>query len=296
MRVDRRRAAASRPRRTSAAPRRRSPLGAVAFIAAFVAVVALVGFGVSTCSSIKAPRTYTPYESPYDWSNLSWDGDRLAYLQDGETASRIGVDVSEHQGWIDWNAVASDGIDFAMVRVGNRGYTEGGLVADAYFDYNLDGAQAAGLDVGVYFFSQATTPDEAREEAQFVLDHLNGRTLQMPVVFDHEPVVQAAGRANSITGDGLSACMQAFCETIESAGYETMIYGNRSDMARFSPIDGNAQSAENLDAKLGGRPVWFAEYGVSEPTAPFGFSIWQYANNGQVAGIDGAVDLNILLP
>ena len=148
----------------------------------------------------------------------------------------------------------------------------------------------------MYFFSQATTPEEAREEARFVLDQLGGRTLQLPVAFDHEPVANAAGRANGITGSDLIACMEVFCETIEAAGYDTMVYGNRSDMARFSPLDGTAQAATALDDAIGGRPVWFAEYGVSTPTAPFDFAIWQYTNNGNVAGIDTAVDLNILLP
>ncbi len=287
----------ARTRRQPAAPARsRNPRIGIVFIAVLVAVVALVGFGASRCSSAEAPIVRTPYESPYDWANLSWNGDRLAYAQDGQDAARIGVDVSDHQGWIDWNAVAADGIDFAMVRLGNRGYTEGALSVDDYFSYNLDGAQAAGLDAGVYFFSQATTPDEAREEAAFVLDQLAGRTLELPVVFDHEPVANAAGRANAVTGADLIACMEVFCEAIEAAGYDTMVYGNRSDMARFSPLDGTAQAATALDDAIGGRPVWFAEYGVSTPTAPFDFAIWQYTNNGNVAGIDTAVDLNILLP
>lgn len=285
------------PRRASAASaRNRSPWAATVFIAILVAVVALIGFGASRCSSSQDQSAPKPYESPYDWTALSWNGDRLSYLSNGAVASRIGVDVSDHQGWIDWNAVAADGIDFAMVRLGNRGYTEGALAADAYFDYNLDGAQAAGLDAGVYFFSQATTPDEAREEARFVLDQLAGRRLQMPVVFDHEPVADVAGRANAVAGSDLTACMEAFCNAIEAAGYDTMVYGNRSDMARFSPLDGTAQAATALADAIGGRPVWFAEYGVSTPTAPFDFAIWQYTNNGNVTGIDTAVDLNILLP
>lgn len=285
------------PRRASAAPARsRSPWAAAVFIAILVAVVALIGFGASRCSSSPGQSAPAPYESPYDWTALSWNGDRLSNLRNGAAASRIGVDVSDHQGWIDWNAVAADGIDFAMVRLGNRGYTEGALAVDAYFDYNLDGAQAAGLDAGVYFFSQATTPEEAREEARFVLDQLGGRALQLPVAFDHEPVANAAGRANDITSSDLIACMEVFCETVEAAGYDTMVYGNRSDMARFSPLDGSAQAADALATTIGNRPVWFAEYDVSTPTAPFDFAIWQYSNKGSVAGIDTAVDLNILLP
>lgn len=283
------------PRRSATPQYARNPLSPIIFIAALVAVVALVGFGASRCSPTES-QTNTPYESPYDWTSLVWSGDRLAYLQDGQNAASIGVDVSDHQGWIDWNAVASDGIDFAIVRLGNRGYTEGSLSVDEYFSYNIDSAQAAGLDTGVYFFSQAITPDEAREEARFVLDQLEGRTLQLPVAFDHEPVANAEGRANSLSGTDLVTCMEAFCETIESAGYDTMIYGNRSDMERFSQLDGSAEAAAELASVLGGRSLWFAEYDVSTPTAPFDFAMWQYSNNGHVAGIDTAVDLNIMLP
>lgn len=258
-------------------------------------VVALIGLGSSRCSSPDAQRTFTPYESPYDWTALDWSGGEPVYYQGGQAVSRIGVDVSSHQGWIDWNAVAADGVGFAFVRVGNRGYTEGAISPDEYFDYNVDAAASAGLDVGVYFFSQATTPDEAREEAQFVIEQLAGRDLALPVVFDHEPVTTASGRANEISGDELAACVDAFCEAIEAAGYQTMVYGNRQDMARIAPIDGSAEAASALAEEIGGRAVWLAEYDVTEPTAAFDFSIWQYTNAGTIDGIDTPVDLNIEL-
>lgn len=259
-----------------------------------VVLALAIGLGASLLASKEAARS--PYESPYDWSNLQWDGDRVSYLQDGKSVSRLGIDVSDHQGTIDWNAVASDGIDFAMIRLGNRGYTEGGLSLDEQFNANLDGAQTAGLDAGVYFFSQALTANEAREEAEFVLEHLDGRSLQMPIVFDHETIAGRSGRADSISSDDLVACALAFCETVEAAGYETMVYGNRKDLSRFSPVDGSKASAVALAETLGGRNIWFAEYGELAPTAPFDITIWQYADDGRVAGIDTAVDLNILLP
>ncbi len=275
-------------------PRKRSPFKFLAFLAVLVVLALAIGLGASYLASEESARS--PYESSYDWSNLQWNGDRVSYLQDGKVVSRLGVDVSDHQGAIDWNAVASDGIDFAMVRLGNRGYTEGGLSLDERFNGNLNGAQAAGLDTGVYFFSQALTSDEAREEAEFVLENLDGRNLQMPVVFDHETIAGKSGRADNISGDALVECATAFCEVVEAAGYETMVYGNRKDLSRFSPIDGSKASASTLAETLGGRSVWFAEYGDPAPTAPFDITIWQYADDGRVAGIDTAVDLNILLP
>ena len=289
---------ASASRRT-AAPRaeRRAPVTLIAFAATLAVLAAAAFFALSTCTKPLAQQERTPYQSPYAWENLDWSSGRPVYYQNGQAASRIGVDVSSHQGWIDWSAVAADGIDFAIVRAGNRGYTEGALSADEYFDYNLDGASAAGLDVGVYFFSQALNEDEAREEARFVVELLTGRELQLPVAFDHEPITSGAqGRADHVTGDQLAACARAFCETVEAAGYDALVYGNASDLARFTALDGSAQAAGELSDLLGGRPVWLAEYDVAAPTAALDFALWQYTSTGQVAGIDTNVDLNILLP
>lgn len=252
----------------------------VAVVAA--ALLALAPVALTGCSNSSVPNT-PAYVSPYDWSGLTYTGNRLTYSEGGQVRSQLGIDVSDHQGTIDWQAVANDGIDFAIVRAGNRGYTEGALYADTQFSANIDGTTAAGLDVGAYFFSQATTAEEAREEANLVLQLLGGRYLALPVVFDHEPVSDAAGRANSVTGDTLNACAQAFCERLEAGGYETMIYGNKQDIARF----GSASSV------LANHDVWFAEYGVAQPSGQFDFTMWQYSNGGTVAGIGTAVDMNI---
>ena len=225
-----------------------------------VALLGSLGFTAACGPEDAAEPAAQAYVSPYDWSGLERSGDRLAFRENGEVRSQLGVDVSDHQGAIDWSAVASDGVDFAFVRVGNRGYTEGALYADTRYAENIDNATSAGLDVGAYFFSQAVSVEEAREEAEFVLRLLAGRYLALP------------------------ACARAFCERLEQGGYGTMIYGNSGDMARYDRAD------------LGGRPVWFAEYDAAQPHAQFDFAIWQYTNGGSVAGIDTAVDLNLLLP
>ncbi len=259
---------------------RRPPVAAPLAIAG-LALVALA-VTLATCMGGASERTGAEaYVSPYDWGGLQADGERLAYYEEGELRSDLGVDVSSHQGDIDWQAVADDGMDFAFVRLGNRGYTEGALYADELAGINLDGASAAGLETGAYFFSQAVTADEAREEAEFALRILDGRALDLPIVYDHEPVPDAEGRANHMAGEELAACARAFCERIEQAGYQAMVYGNKQDIARF---DGNS---------IGNRPVWFAEYDVAVPTGQFDFALWQYTNGGTVAGIDTAVDLNI---
>lgn len=163
-----------------------------------VALLGSLGFTAACGPEDAAEPAAQAYVSPYDWSGLERSGDRLAFRENGEVRSQLGVDVSDHQGAIDWSAVASDGVDFAFVRVGNRGYTEGALYADTRYAENIDNATSAGLDVGAYFFSQAVSVEEAREEAEFVLRLLAGRYLALPVAYDHEPVADGAGRANNM--------------------------------------------------------------------------------------------------
>lgn len=258
------------------------------------AALCLAG-GLASCLLGCQSGTAASYACPFDWSSLKRDGDRLSYASEGQQRSLVGVDVSSHQGTISWNAVAADGIDFALIRIGNRGYTEGALYADDRFAENIDGAAAAGLACGAYFFSQALTPEEAREEAEFSLSLLAGRYLPLPVAFDHEPIPNAEGRANGLSREALTACAEAFCARMEQGGYGTMIYGNAGDMARFCEIDGTDAAARRLADALGGRPVWFAEYGAATPQAQFDFALWQYTNEGRVNGIGAPVDLNLLL-
>lgn len=271
-----------------------------AAIALLVWVVFLVGFGgcsgqqddKSADTGVAEPtaeqladaadaQLFASFVNPYDWSGLVDEGGRMAYYEDGQLASQTGVDVSEHQGWIDWSAVAGDGIEFAYVRLGNRGFTEGVVSIDDYFDYNLGAATDAGLDVGVYFFSQAVTADEAREEAQFVIDQLDGHSLALPIAYDHELVSAEGARANAVDRATMTACAQAFCDAVEAAGYEAIIYGNLHDLSRYHL------------SQLVEYPLWLAEYDVAAPTAPLPLAMWQYTSSGTVAGIDGAVDLNL---
>jgi glycoside hydrolase family 25 len=220
---------------------------------------------------------------PYEWENLSYDAQgRAHYIVDGKELTSTGVDVSSHQGYIDWEAVAADNIQFAMLRIGYRGSTEGGIRADELFETNLKGAQNAGLKVGVYFFSQAITVEEAREEANFVLQQLReaGITeLELPVAFDLEPSPDYSGRADNLSPAETNAIARAFCTTIQEAGYRVIVYGNKVDLNRFDLVSLN-------------EPIWLAQY-VDEPDVNFNFLIWQYTSTGQVDGITGSVDLNL---
>ena len=141
------------------------------FVAGAACVAAGLLIGCESTSGSAEVAVIEPYVSPYDWSGLTRDGEKLEYYEDGRLCSRWGIDVSEHQGNdIDWAAVADAGVQFAFARIGNRGATEGALSADEFFFQNAIRAGEAGIQVSAYFFSQALTEDEAREEARFALE------------------------------------------------------------------------------------------------------------------------------
>lgn len=197
-----------------------------------------------------------------------------------------GIDVSAYQTDIDWTAVRSAGIEFAFVRVGYRAYGAGTLWADTYFDKNMDGAAAAGVHTGIYIFSQATTQDEAIEEAQYILDRIGTHVVDMPIVLDFEFASDSKGTtgrlksANLSKTDATNVCL-AFCQTIQNAGYTPMIYANM-DMLN------NHLNADTLAASY---PIWLANYTTNTPYIGQ-FSYWQYASNGSVPGITGNVDMD----
>ncbi len=222
------------------------------------------------------------YVSPYNFDNLKNEQGRFSYYEDGNLVSQTAVDVSDLQGKIDWERVSEDGIDFAMIRLGRRGYTEGNIYLDNYYYENVSGVKSEGMPFGVYFFSQAITEDEAIEEANFVIKHLSGSGISYPVVFDHEPVESADGRANNLSKNELTHITKAFCQKIEDAGYTPMIYGNAFDMERLNLND------------LKGIDVWYAEYESSQPTGQFDFAMWQYSSTANVSGINTQADLSIL--
>lgn len=218
-----------------------------------------------------------------DSLSLNDQGRYIYSTSDGTTFSRFGIDVSEHQGTIDWQQVAQDGVQFAYLRIGYRGTTEGEIQKDAQFDTNLEEAQKAGIPVGVYFFSQAINEEEALQEARFVIDTLSETTLQYPIVLDFETHdASAKNRIDGLSTEQVTRDALAFISAIEDAGYSVMIYGNKTDLER---IDAN---------QLKGYPYWYAQY-TGVPAASQPFALWQYSEIGQVAGIEGSTDMNIQL-
>lgn len=206
---------------------------------------------------------------------------RYAYVEDGQVTSHMGIDVSKYQGSIDWEKVAAEGVEFAFLRVGLRGYGSGKIVEDDSFETNIQGALRSGIKVGVYFFSQATTEEEAIEEANFVLEKIAPYQVECPVVFDVEKVSDSTARMNQLTPQERTNVTIAFLDTIEAAGYQSMFYHNMETALLLLELD----RLEDYDR-------WFAYYG-EEFYYPYQYSVWQYSEKGRIDGIDADVDLNI---
>ena len=194
-----------------------------------------------------------------------------------------GIDVSAHQGIIDWNRVKADGVDFAIIRAGYRGYSVGNLVADSNFGMNIRNALAAGIEVGVYVFSQAVNETEALEEADFVLDAIRGYPVTLPVVFDWEIVNSENGRTRGVSTQQLMACTKAFCLRVQRAGYAPMVYFN----ADWGYLNFDLSQITQYD-------FWLAQY-KEQPDFYYNFKYWQYTSKGSVDGISGNVDLDVIL-
>ncbi len=189
-----------------------------------------------------------------------------------------GIDVSEWNGWIDWNAVKQDGIDFAFVRAGGRFAASGFLYNDYRAQDNINRAIQAGLKVGAYFFTQATTIEEAVQEANFLINAVKGFDITMPLVIDTEEF--DGGRHNYISVSERTSIVRAFCDTISEAGFDAMIYANKYWLMDSLYMD-----------QLSDIPVWVAEWS-SNCSYPGDYVAWQYTDSGLVNGINTYVDMN----
>lgn len=203
------------------------------------------------------------------------------YMVNGQVISHKGIDVSKFQGEIDWEKVASDGVEFAFIRVLIRGYGSGKLVEDEYFEQNVEGALNAGIKVGVYVFSQAVNEEELLEEAELVLQKIEPYPIQCPVVFDVEKIAESNGRMNALTVEERTGLTKLFCDTVKKAGYQPMIYHNTEMAALMLDLE-----------QLKDYDKWFACYS-DDFYYPYDYKVWQYSEKGKVDGINTNVDLNI---
>lgn len=210
--------------------------------------------------------------------------EEIVYVDDTQTVcSRKGIDVSRYQGEINWNKVAADGVSYAFIRAGYRGSSEGKLVEDEYFEDNIKGAMDNGIDVGIYFYTQAVTEEEAIEEAEFVLNLIEGYDVAYPVVFDMEEAESEYARTAEMTKEENTKAAIAFLETVKNAGYTPMIYGNLKTFMIMLDME----QLEDYDK-------WFAYYNTPV-YFPYEFGIWQYSSKGKIAGIKGDVDMNVCM-
>ena len=219
-----------------------------------------------------------PEKNPYGKLDFQYEGRYLGCIKAGTIP---GIDVSYYQGDIDWEQVKQSGIEFAIIRLGYRGYgEEGKLVEDKMAFKNIEGALEAGLQVGVYFFSQAITVDEAVEEAEYVLERIKNYHITMPVVYDWEYISEEA-RTAKMDRRTLTDCYLAFCDKIAEAGYTPMAYFNSYQ----------SRALMNL-TELEQYPFWLALYS-DRMTYPYRIEMWQYTDSGKVPGIQGSVDINL---
>ena len=247
-----------------------------------IALVVLLAAGVLIMQVLEVPAfsrwsttiTDNPY-GPEDFATVN------GYVSCTAGPTRRGLDVSQYQSDIDWERVRAEGFDFAFIRIGYRGYSVGNIFPDDLARENLAGAKAAGFDVGVYFYAQAISTEEAKQEAQWCLDFLAGEKLDLPVVYDWEYVGPSA-RTGGMDRQTLTECTKTFCTAIENAGYQPMIYFN------------NHVSQDLLDLEaLSEYPFWLAQY-REQMDYPHQVDFWQYTENGKVPGIEGDVDIDLM--
>ncbi len=267
--------------------RKKQPNRALAIwitVLAAVAFTAALGLILYSCVAEPAPEPEPVPETTA--ATAPWNERDPAdfHFEDGflrYPGAQTGIDVSVHQGLIDWEQVRDAGVTFAIIRAGLRGSTEGGLYEDETFRANLNGAKEAGLKVGVYFFSQALTVGEAAEEAEFVLELLDGEPLDLPVYYDWEE----RGDDSRTADPGavpLTDCSVAFCETVRKGGYTPGVYFNREYGYAYLDF-----------VRLQNYELWLAEYG-DNPTFDYHFDCLQYTSEGSIPGIETSVDMDLI--
>lgn len=203
------------------------------------------------------------------------------HSDDGNRQSTLAVDVSGFQPALDWNALRNAGVTIAMIRVGYRGYGAGSLVEDDMFRQHIEGAKAAGIKVGVYFFSQAISYEEGVEEAKYAISLTKEYNLEMPIAIDTEAMYAEDARTEDLSIDARTDSIVGFCETVKQAGQTPMIYSNRNWFV------------QQLDmSRLGDYKLWLAQY-ANQPNFPYWYQGWQYTDTGSIPGVSVDLDLNV---
>lgn len=227
----------------------------------------------------------SPYltKNTLDFTKMEDNAGLKRYMENGRKLSYVGADISKHTGKIYFPSLKAAGIDYVMIRLGSRGYSSGQIVLDENFKENMDGALEAGLDVGVYFYSQAISQDEAVQEANFVVQNLEpyrGK-VKYPVAFNMGFVSNDKSRIEGLSREDKTTVTVSFMEAVKAAGYVPMLYGDKEWFLKEVDL-----------TKLQNYDVWLSQE-EDIPDYPYRFAMWQYDTNGVLNGIDGGADLNI---
>lgn len=225
----------------------------------------------------------SPYlpKHEYDFSKLVCQSNLMKYYENGRQVSYVGADLSKYQDYVDFQKLENAGVDYVMLRIGVRGYGSGEIVLDDYYSDNLKRATDAGLEVGVYFSSQAITVEEAKEEAQTVLEELKEVKITYPVAFDMEFVQNDTARIEKLTKAEKTEIAKTFLDEISKEGYKTVLYGDKEWLIKEVDL-----------SKLTGYDIWLSQ--LSDiPDYPYRFTMWQYTKTATIDGIAGYANLNI---
>lgn len=222
-------------------------------------------------------------KNTYDYTRMEDKAGLKRYMENGKKISYVGVDISKQNGDVNFTSVKAAGVDYVMIRLGGRGYGTGQITLDENFKKNIEGAVAAGLDIGVYFYSQAVSQDEAVEEVNFVVQNLEPYRAQVryPIAFDMEFVANDTARIDSLSKEDKTNIATSFLEGVKAAGYVPMLYGDKEwlikeiDLARLQDYD-----------------VWLAQE-EDLPDYPYQYTMWQYSTEGILNGVTGEANLNI---
>ncbi|MBQ9610694.1 MAG: glycoside hydrolase family 25 protein [Lachnospiraceae bacterium] len=219
----------------------------------------------------------------YETDSFFIEDDDFMYYHDDNAGkiSHIAVDVSSYQENVDWDALKAAGVDTVLIRVGYRGYGTGAIAEDTMFESHVEGAKEAGLSIGIYFFSQAINYEEGVEEAQYAINAARKHGLSGPIIIDTEMIYADGARTENLSIEDRTDAVVGFCETVEGAGYEPLVYSNRNWFV------------QQLDmSRVGIYKLWLAQY-ANQPDFPYLYVGWQYTDEGYVPGVDIDLDLNV---
>lgn len=224
-----------------------------------------------------------PYltKNTYDYSGLVYQYPIMKYYEDSKRVSKVGINVSADDGDINFKRLKKAGVEYAMIRLGSRGYGSGNLMADEMFYENVRKATEAGLEVGVTFFSQAITKEEALEEATRVIEGLQGFSITYPVAFDMEYVKNDTARVQGLSREAKTEIAAAFMDAVAQAGYKTILYGDKEWMLRRVDL-----------TKLIGYDIWISQE-QDTPDYPYKFTMWEYTKSAKLDGMDEPAALSV---